>query len=64
MRIEGSWEQPTVSLSGQDQISETLRQIANGIQPQDVEEVLKGLLGGGDGKSVKPRDILEKLFGR
>jgi AsmA protein len=64
LRIEGSWEQPTVSLSGQDQISETIRQIAKGIKPQDVEEVLKGLLGGGDGKSVKPRDVLEKLFGR
>jgi len=33
------------------------------IKSKDVEEALKGLLGGGDGQQkVKPRDILEKLL--
>ena len=39
------------------------KQIGKNLKSQDVEDALKGLLGGGDGQPrVKPRDILEKLF--
>jgi AsmA protein len=63
VRVEGSWEKPNFSIAGQDQILDAIRQIGKNLKSQDVEEALKGILGGGDGQPrAKPRDILEKLF--
>ena len=63
VRIEGPWEKPNFSVAGQEQILEAVKEIGKNLKSKDVEEALKGLLGGGDGeKRVKPRDILEKLF--
>jgi AsmA protein len=63
VRIEGPWEKPNFSVAGQEQILEAMKEIGKNLKSKDVEEALKGLLGGGDGQQkVKPRDILEKLF--
>ena len=63
VRIEGPWEKPNFSVAGQEQILETVKEIGKNLKSKDVEEALKGLLGGGDGQQkVKPRDILEKLL--
>jgi AsmA protein len=63
VRIEGPWDKPNFSVAGQEQILETVKEIGKNLKSKDVEEALKGLLGGGDGeKRVKPRDILEKLL--
>lgn len=63
VRIQGSWEKPNFTVAGQEQLIETVREIGKKLKSQDVEEALKGLLGGkGEGERVKPRDILEKLF--
>jgi len=62
VRIEGPWEKPNFSVAGQEQILEAMKEIGKNLKSKDVEEALKGLLGGGDGQQkVKPRDILEKL---
>lgn len=62
VRIEGPWDKPNFSVAGQEQILETVRQIGKGLKSQDVEDAVKGLLGGDGQQKVKPRDILEKLF--
>ena len=63
VRIEGLWEKPNISVAGQEQILEAMKQIGKSLKSQEVEDAIKGLLGGGDGQQkVKPRDILEKLF--
>ena len=63
VRIEGPWDKPNFSVAGQEQIRETVKEIGKNLKSKDVEEALKGLLGGGDGeKRVKPRDLLEKLL--
>jgi AsmA protein len=63
VRIEGPWEKPNISVAGQEQILEAMKQIGKSLKSQEVEDAIKGLLGGGDGQQkVKPRDILEKLF--
>jgi AsmA protein len=63
VRIEGPWEQPTFTVAGQEQILEAVKEISKNLKSKDVEDAVKGLLGGGDGQQkVKPRDILEKLF--
>jgi AsmA protein len=63
VRIHGSWEKPNFTVAGQEQLIETMREIGKKLKGQDVEDVLKGLLGGkGEGERTKPRDILDKLF--
>ena len=63
VRIEGPWDKPNFSVAGQEQLLETVKEIGKNLKSKDVEDALKGLLGGGDGeKKVKPRDILEKLL--
>jgi AsmA protein len=63
VRIEGPWDKPNFSVAGQEQLIETVKEIGKNLKSKEVEDALKGLLGGGDGdKKVKPRDILEKLF--
>jgi AsmA protein len=63
VRIQGSWDRPNFSVAGQEQLIETVREIGKKLKSQDVEEAIKGLLGGkGDGERVKPRDLLEKLL--
>jgi AsmA protein len=62
VRIEGPWEKPNFSLKGQEQILDAVKEIGKNIKSRDVEEAIKGLLGGSDGKRVKPRELLDKLF--
>ena len=63
VRIEGPWDKPNFSVAGQEKILEAVKEIGKNLKSKDVEEALKGLLGGGDGQQkVKPRDMLEKLF--
>lgn len=63
VRIEGSWEKPNISVAGQEQLLETVKEIGKNLKSKDVQDALKGLLGGGDGQqSVKPRDLLDKLL--
>lgn len=57
VRIEGPWEKPNITVAGQEQILETVKEIGKNLKSKDVEDALKGLLGGG-----KPRDVLDKLF--
>lgn len=62
MRIEGAWDKPKFNVKGQEQIIEAVKEIGKNIKSKDVEEALKGLLGGGDGQRVKPRELLEKFL--
>ena len=64
VRIEGSWDKPNFSVAGQEQILETVKEIGKNLKSKDVEEALKGLLGvaATARRSVKPRDILDKLL--
>jgi AsmA protein len=62
VRIEGPWDKPNVSVKGQEQIIEAVKEIGKNIKSKDVEEALKGLFGSGDGQRVKPRDLLEKFL--
>jgi AsmA protein len=69
VRIEGPWEKPTFTpnltgvLKDQDGAMQALKQIGKNLQSQDVQDALRGMLGGGDGtQRVKPRELLEKLL--
>lgn len=64
LRIAGSWEKPELELMGKDQIGEALKQIGKSLKSEDVQDAIKGLLGNGEGKRVKPRELLEKLLGK
>jgi AsmA protein len=68
IRVEGAWDKPTFtpdvkSVLGSEQAGEAIKQIGKNLRSQDVQDAIRGLLGGGDGQpKVKPRELLEKLL--
>ena len=68
LRITGPWEKPTFTpdlaglMKDQNGAAQTLKQIGKNLQSQEVQDALRGMLGGGDGQRVKPRELLEKLL--
>ena len=68
IRVEGAWEKPTFTpdlkgVLGSEQAGEAIKQIGKNLKSQDVQDAIRGLLGGGDGQQkVKPRELLEKLL--
>src|SRR5262249_37756208 len=58
LRITGPWSAPNVAIAGQEGLAATVRQIGKNLGGQEVEDAVKGLLGG-DGHT-KPSDILDK----
>jgi len=62
IRIAGSWDNPTFSIKGQEQIIEAVKEIGKNIKPKDVDDALKSLFGKGDGQGTKPRDLIEKFL--
>ena len=62
VRVEGPWDKPTFSIKGQEQLTDTIKQIGKNLKSQEVQDAIKGLLrGDGEGR-VKPRDLLDKLL--
>ena len=48
---------------GSEQAGQAIKQIGKNLKSQDVQDAIRGLLGGGDGQQkVKPRELLEKLL--
>jgi len=62
VRIEGPWENLRFGIKGQEQIIDAVKEIGKHIKPEDVEEAIKGIIGGADGQRVKPRELLDRLF--
>jgi len=62
VRIVGSWDKPNISVAGQEQLVETVKEIGKNLKSKDVQDALKGLLGGDGQQPVKPRDLLDKLL--
>jgi AsmA protein len=62
IRVEGSWDNPSFSIKGQEQLLDTIKQIGKNLKSQDVQDAIKGLLRGDPDGRVKPRDLLDKLL--
>lgn len=62
LRVEGPWERPNIAIKGQEQILEGLKQIGKNLKNPEVQDALKGLLGGNSDGRVKPRELIEKLL--
>ncbi len=69
VRISGPWEKPTFTpelkgvLKDPEQASDTLKQVGKNLKSPEVQDAIRGLLGGGDGQQrVKPRELIEKLL--
>lgn len=62
LRVEGPWERPNIAIKGQEQILEGLKQIGKNLKNPEVQDALKGLLGGNPDTRVKPRELIEKLL--
>jgi AsmA protein len=68
VHVEGPWDKPTFTpdlkgVLGSEQAGEAIKQIGKNLKSQEVQDAIRGLLGGGDGQQkVKPRELLEKLL--
>lgn len=69
VRITGPWDKPVFTpvlkdvLKSSGPAGDTLKQIGKNLKNPEVQEAVKGLLGGGEGQQrVKPRELLEKLL--
>lgn len=62
IRVEGPWDKPTIGIKGQEQILEALRQVGKVLKNPEVNDVLRGLLGGKQDGPIKPGELLEKFF--
>jgi AsmA protein len=60
--ITGSWDKPDFGIKGQEQLTDTLKQVRKNLKSQDVRDAIKGLLQGDGEKRVKPRDLIDKLL--
>jgi AsmA protein len=60
--IEGSLERPEFSIKGQQGLNDTIRQIGKNLRSRDVQDAIKGLLGGEGDKRVKPGELIDKLL--
>jgi AsmA protein len=60
--ITGPWDKPVFGIKGQEQLTDTLKQVRKNLKSQDVRDAIKGLLQGDGEKRVKPRDLIDKLL--
>jgi AsmA protein len=61
LRIDGPWSKPNLSVVGQENLAETVKQIGKNLNSRDVQDAIKGLFSS-DGQRTKPSDLIEKLL--
>ena len=61
LRIDGPWSKPNLSVVGQENLAETVKQIGKNLNSREVQDAIKGLFGG-DGQRTKPSDLIDKLL--
>lgn len=62
IHVEGPWDKPNIGIKGQEQLLDGLKQVGKKLQNPEVQDAIKGLLGGDASKRVNPRDLLNKLL--
>lgn len=64
--ISGPWERPSYGIKGQEQIIESVKQIGKRLKSKDVDDTIRGLIGGDKEERAKARekarDMLEKFL--
>lgn len=60
--IKGPLDAPVFTIVGQEVLTDTLKQIGKNLRSRDVQDAIKGLLGGDREKRVDPRELIEKLL--
>ena len=62
LRIAGPWSKPNLSVVGQENLVDTVKQIGKNLKSPEVQDAIKSLLGGTDGQRTKPGDLIDKLL--
>ena len=60
--IKGPLDRPEFSIKGQEGLTDTIKQIGRNLRSREVQDAIKGLLGGDGEKRVKPGELIEKLL--
>ena len=60
--VKGPLDRPEFTIKGQEGLTDTIKQIGRNLRSREVQDALKGLLGGDGEKRVKPGELIEKLL--
>lgn len=60
--IKGPLDAPEFTIKGQEGLTDAVKQIGKNLRSREVQDALKGLLGGDSDKRVKPGELIEKLL--
>jgi AsmA protein len=70
VRLHGRWEAPAIdpmlkgAVKDQDKAAAAIKQIGKNLQSPEVQDAVRGLIGGDGTARVKPRELLDKLLKR
>lgn len=63
VQIQGPWDNPSFGIKGQEGLVDAVKQIGKSLRSPEVQDLIKGLLGGDEGKpKPKPRELLDRLL--
>ncbi len=60
--IKGPLAKPEFTIKGQEALNDAIRQIGRSLRSREVQDALKGFLGGDGEKRVKPGESIDKLL--
>jgi uncharacterized protein involved in outer membrane biogenesis len=60
--VKGPLNRPKFTIKGQEELTDTIKQIGRNLRSRDVRDAIKGLLSGDGEKREKPAELIEKLL--
>jgi uncharacterized protein involved in outer membrane biogenesis len=60
--ISGPLDRPKFTIKGQEELTDTIKQIGRNLRSREVRDAIRGLLGGDGEKREKPSELIEKLL--
>jgi AsmA protein len=60
--VKGPLDKPEFTIKGQEGLTNVINQIGRNLRSREVQDAIKGLVGGNGEKRVKPTDLIERLL--
>jgi AsmA protein len=62
LSVKGPLDRPEFAIKGQEGLTGTIKQIGRNLRSREVQDAIKGLIGGDADKRVKPSELIERLL--
>jgi uncharacterized protein involved in outer membrane biogenesis len=60
--VKGPLDRPEFAIKGQEGLTDAIRQIGRNLRSREVQDAVKGLIGGDGDKRTKPSELIERLL--